>query len=58
MEDRLLFGTDSFTTGYDAASVRAFADEEAAMFDRLGVSREAQEKIFWKNAAAFWGLKL
>ena len=58
MEDRLLFGTDLFTTGYDAASARAFADEEAALFDRLGVSREAQEKIFWKNAAAFWGLKL
>ncbi len=58
MEDRLLFGTDSFTTGYDGPGVRAFADSEATLFDRLGVSREAQEKIFWKNAAAFWGLDI
>jgi radical SAM-linked protein len=54
---RLLFGSDSFTAGYSAEFPKQLTESDGAIFEKLHVSAEARQKIFGKNALAFWGIK-
>ncbi len=56
MDERLLFGSDSFIGTFHGKSVRELAESDAALLMKAGFNQMACEYILGKNAEAFWGL--
>jgi len=51
---QLIFGTDGSSVGaYQAQVLR----EQDYIFEKLNVTKDLQQKIYWENALAFWNLK-
>jgi len=51
-----LFGSDRVLFGSDYAAVPISPKEQVAMIRGLGLSREDEEKVLWKNAARLFGI--
>lgn len=57
LADRLLFGTDQFTNGFDAKGIVAQAENDTHLLLKSGFYPEVVEPMMGKNALEFWGIK-
>ncbi|MCI5771501.1 MAG: amidohydrolase family protein [Clostridiales bacterium] len=57
MDERLLFGSDLYTDGFNAQDVADLAKSDTEKLLKAGFSRETCENIMGKNALRFWGLE-
>lgn len=51
--ENILFGTDCNAAGYNATHARAWLERDGAIMDRLGVSQETRENIYYHNLLRF-----
>ena len=54
MPEHMIFGTDA-SSNFDHEQVARYIAADNAIYDKLGVSQEAREKIFSKNLLSFIG---
>lgn len=57
IRDRMLFGSDAFTSTFDAAFIADWAKNDTEMLLKAGYDQETVDKVLYDNAMAFWGLK-
>ena len=57
IRDRMLFGSDAFTSTFDGAFVADWAKNDTEMLLKAGYDQETVDKVLYDNAMAFWGLK-
>ena len=50
----MLYGTDCNTGGYTSAWAKKWIDTDSAIFDKYGVSKEDQRRVFHDNFLRFW----
>ncbi len=53
--DNVMFGTDSYSDNYNADWAKKWLETDKAIMDKLGVSRECREKMYYKNLLRFLG---
>ncbi len=56
MDERLLFGSDAFTTDFDAKDVRLLMESDRDMLSKAGFDAATVNNIMGYNAREFWGL--
>ena len=56
MEDSILFGSDSFLDGYDAASVERQVSIDLGHFADMELPYRAVDKVFQGNVKNFYGI--
>ncbi|MBR2672439.1 MAG: amidohydrolase family protein [Oscillospiraceae bacterium] len=52
----MLYGTDCNTGSYASAWAKKWIDTDSAIFDKYGVSKEDQRRVFHDNFLRFWHL--
>ena len=57
IRDRMLFGSDAFTSTFDGAFIADWAKNDTEMLLKAGYDQETVDKVLYDNAMAFWGLK-
>lgn len=57
LENRMLFGSDLFTSTFDAAFIAELAKSDTEKLLKAGYSQEVVDNILYNNAMEFWGLK-
>ena len=57
IRDRMLFGSDAFTSTFDGAFIADWAKNDTEMLLKGGYDQETVDKVLYDNAMAFWGLK-
>ena len=57
IRDRMLFGSDAFTSTFDGAFVADWAKNDTEMLLKAGYDQETVDKVLYDNAMAFGGLK-
>ena len=57
IRDRMLFGSDAFTSTFDGAFIADWAKNDTEMLLKAGYGQETVDKVLYDNAMAFWGLK-
>lgn len=56
MNERLLFGSDSFTGEYDAIFAKELAESDTVMLKKAGFDEATCRRIMGQNAVEFWGI--
>ena len=57
IENRMLFGSDAFTSTFDGAFIANWARNDTDMLLKAGYDQATVDKVLYDNAMAFWGLK-
>jgi len=53
--DNIIFGTDAYSSDYSSAWAKKWLDTDKRIMDKLGVSRECREKLYYDNFMRFLG---
>ncbi|MBR3594122.1 MAG: amidohydrolase family protein [Clostridia bacterium] len=53
--DNIMFGTDAYSSHYSADWSEKWLETDKKIMDKLGVSRENREKLYYKNLMRFLG---